>query len=106
MSIAVIGDHTFITAFEFIGAYGFLAADENTVIETLKKLLDEDDKFKIIIISERFSQATLDIRLKIIKSGSLSPLFAILPDIGEVTKGERLKEIESYINHAIGVELK
>lgn len=106
MSVAAIGDTSFITAFEFMGAYGFLAEEEGEVKNVLRRLLNEDEKFKIIIISERFAKATLEMRFKIVETGRVYPLFAIVPDIKGRARGERVKEIKSFISRAIGVELK
>lgn len=105
MSIAAVGDSAFVTAFEFLGAYGFIAEDEDKVKIVLKRLMDDED-FKIIILSERFAKATLETRMRVIKNVGVYPLFAILPDIKGEGRGERIKEIKSYISLAMGVELK
>lgn len=106
MSVAAVGDSSFVAAFEFSGAYGFVAEKEEEVKETLKTLVNDDEMFKIIILSERFTLATLEIRMKIAKEGRVCPIFAIVPDMKEEGKGERAKEIKSRIGLALGVELK
>jgi vacuolar-type H+-ATPase subunit F/Vma7 len=58
MSVAAVRDSSFVTAFEFLGAYGFIAENEEAVKEALRRLVHDDKGFKLIILSEKFADCT------------------------------------------------
>jgi len=65
MSIAVIGPSSFVTCFQLIGARGYEANDEETVVATLNSIAHDD--YKIIIVPEQYTQATRPIREEVMK---------------------------------------
>ncbi len=104
MKIAVIGDSLFIKAFELLGAEGFKAENEREIIQTLKNLIEQREH-GMIIIPERYVEATNEIRERIIKSGAVVPIFAFLPDYTGKT-GQRVEELKKLISLAVGIQLK
>ncbi|MGQ4890877.1 MAG: V-type ATP synthase subunit F [Candidatus Njordarchaeia archaeon] len=104
MRIAVIGDTLFIKAFELIGSDGFKAENEKEIINILKKVIEQKE-YGLIIIPERYVKATKPIRERLIKAGSVTPLFAFLSDYTGET-GQRIEELKKLISLAVGIQLK
>ena len=66
MSIAVLGPPSFVTCFELIGAVGYEKEDGESVAAVLKQLVDEGE-YKLVLIPERFAEATFLIREQVMK---------------------------------------
>ena len=64
MSIAVIGPSSFVTCFQLIGARGYEAFDEETLVDTLNRITREE--YKLIIVPEKYTAATRPIREEVI----------------------------------------
>jgi len=103
MSIAVIGPSSFVTCFQLIGAHGYEANDEETVIATLDRVLSK--KYKIIIIPEKYTEATRPIRDDVMRRGEITPLFALIPGLTMET-GMRMEELQAVVSLAIGTKLE
>ena len=93
-----------MTCFEIIGAVGFDAESGEAVAETLSRLVDEQ-RFKLIIIPERFAKETLPVREEVMKSGGITPVFALIPDLAMET-GMRMDELQAVVSLAIGTRLE
>ena len=104
MSVAVVGPPSFVTCFELIGAVGFDAETGEAAAETLRRLMDEE-RFKLIIIPERFAKETLPVRELVMKRGEVSPIFALIPDLTLET-GMRMEELQAVVSLAIGTKLE
>jgi len=104
LKLAAIGDEMFIRMFELVGAMGYVAKTEEEVRKTLKQLVDSKE-IAIIILPERFVDASREIRRKLIEAGEYFPLFAFLPDHTGI-KELRIEELKKLISLAVGTELK
>mgnify|MGYP000504069335 CR=1 FL=1 len=104
MKVASIGDNMFIKMFELIGAVGYKAEDEEELKKILAQLIKEK-KYAIIVLPERYVEATREIREKLAREGEYFPLFAFLPDHTGI-KDRRIEELKRLISLAVGVELK
>lgn len=104
MSVAVLGRSDFVTAFEFVGAYGF-RIKEGEAEEMVKKLLN-DGSFELIILPEEFVKVTSEIRKNLLKRNKIHPVFIFIPGLKGEAKGERLREIRTIVSFASGVELE
>jgi vacuolar-type H+-ATPase subunit F/Vma7 len=104
MSVAVVGPTSFVTCFALIGGEGFDADDGEAVAETLNRLIDEQ-RFKLIIIPERFAEETQSIRELVMKRGDIHPVFALIPDFTMET-GMRMEELQAVVSLAIGTKLE
>jgi vacuolar-type H+-ATPase subunit F/Vma7 len=104
MSIAAVGPSPFITCFALIGAVGFEAGDGERANELLKKLIDEGG-FKLIILPERFADATQETRERVMREGEITPVFALIPDLTLET-GMRMEELQRVISLAVGTRLE
>ena len=103
MSIAVIGPSAFVTCFQLIGAQGYEANNEETVVTTLNRIIHDD--YKIIIVPERYTLATRPIREDVMKRGEITPLFALIPGLTMET-GMRMEELQAVVSLAIGTKLE
>ncbi|MBT8406977.1 MAG: V-type ATP synthase subunit F [Deltaproteobacteria bacterium] len=103
MSIAVIGPSSFVTCFQLIGARGYEANNEETVIATLNRIAHEE--YKIIIVPEQYTEATRPIREDTMKRGEITPLFALIPGLTMET-GMRMEELQAVVSLAIGTKLE
>ena len=103
MSIAVIGPSSFVTCFQLIGARGFEANDEETVVATLDRAMADNPK--IIIVPERYTEATRPIRDEVMRRGEITPLFALIPGLTMET-GMRMEELQAVVSLAIGTKLE
>ena len=104
MSVAVVGPPSFITCFELIGAEGYDCADGGAVAETLRLLIQEA-RFQLIIIPERFSDETRQLRESVMNKGEITPVFALIPDFTMET-GMRMEELQAVVSLAIGTRLE
>jgi vacuolar-type H+-ATPase subunit F/Vma7 len=103
MSIAVIGPSSFVTCFQLIGAKGYEAYNEETVITTLNRISNDD--YKLIIVPEQYTEATRPIREDVMKRGEITPLFALIPGLSMET-GMRMEELQAVVSLAIGTKLE
>jgi vacuolar-type H+-ATPase subunit F/Vma7 len=103
MSIAVIGPSSFVTCFQLVGARGYEANNEETVIATLNRISNED--YKIIILPEQYTESTRSMREDIMKRGEITPLFALIPGLSMET-GMRMEELQTVVSLAIGTKLE
>jgi len=104
MSIAVLGPPSFVTCFELIGAVGYEKEDGESIAIILKQLVDEG-KYKLVLIPERFAMETFSIREQVMKSGEITPVFALVPDFTMKT-GMRMEELQAVVSLAIGTKLE
>lgn len=104
MKLAVIGDEVFVQMFELVGAIGYIATDEKSVIFQLKKVT-ENKEYGVIILPERYVKLTREYREKMLREGEYYPLFIFLPDHTGL-KGYRIEELKKLISMAVGIELK
>jgi vacuolar-type H+-ATPase subunit F/Vma7 len=104
LKAAAIGDSTFVAGFELIGIEGFKAKN----IEDIKKILrelTENDEYAVILLPERFVEASKEARLRLVRERKIAPIFAFLPDYTGI-KGKRIEELKKSISLAVGTELK
>ena len=104
MSVAVVGPSPFVACFEIIGAVGFDVEEGGAVAQTLTRLVDEE-RFKLIIVPERFAKETLPIRDQVMMRGDITPVFALIPDLTMET-GMRMEELQTVVSLAIGTKLE
>jgi vacuolar-type H+-ATPase subunit F/Vma7 len=104
MSVAVVGPPSFVTCFEIIGAAGYNAEDGDDAVETLRRLVDEQN-YTLIIIPERFAEETLTAREQVMRRGDITPVFALIPDLTLET-GMRMEELQAVVSLAIGTRLE
>ena len=103
MSIAVIGPSSFVTCFQLIGARGYEAFNEETVVDTLNRITRED--YKLIIVPEKYTAATRPIREEVMRRGEITPFFALIPGLTMET-GMRMEELQAVVSLAIGIKLE
>ena len=103
MSIAVVGPSSFITCFQLIGAHGYEANDEETVIANVNRIVQSD--YKLIIVPEQYTQITRPIREEVMKRGEITPIFALIPGLTMET-GMRMEELQAVVSLAIGTKLE
>ncbi len=103
MSIAVIGPSAFVTCFQLIGAKGFEANDEPSVVAALNRIIH--DNYNIIIVPEQYTHATRPFREDVMKRGEITPLFALIPGLTMET-GMRMEELQAVVSLAIGTKLE
>jgi vacuolar-type H+-ATPase subunit F/Vma7 len=103
MSIAVVGPSSFITCFQLIGAHGYEANDEETVIANVNQIAQGD--YKLIIVPEQYTQITRPIREEVMKRGEITPIFALIPGLTMKT-GMRMEELQAVVSLAIGTKLE
>lgn len=104
MKVAAVGDSIFISGFMLVGVEGFEVENEAALNQTLKTLI-ESAQYAVIILPERFVEATRELRFKLIKEGRIAPIFAFIPDYTRI-KGKRIEELKRSISLAVGAELK
>ena len=104
MKIAVIGDPIFIKSFEILGAEGFEAKEEEEARKKLAEIIEKKE-YGLIILPERFVEATKDLREKLLRTGVYYPLFAFMPDYTGI-KDKRIKELQKLISLAVGIKLE
>ncbi len=104
MSVAVIGPTTFTTTFKLIGAEAHNANDADQTNRVLKEIIGEK-RHTLVIIPERYAVETRQTREEALKTGSITPVFALVPDFTMET-GDRMQELQTVISLAIGTKLE
>lgn len=104
MKAAVIGAPVFVSGFEMVGFEGFKAESESELRETIERLI-ETNEYGLIVIPERYTHVTKDIRDRLAKEGKVAPIFSFIPDYTGI-KGERVNELKQLISLALGVKLE
>jgi vacuolar-type H+-ATPase subunit F/Vma7 len=103
-NIAIIADKYLATGFTLAGVTAFPVRDEKEAIAQFEQLVGED-KFDLIMITERLSAQVKKQRENIVARGKARPVIAIVPDFGGPT-GDRLRELHGLISQSVGAELK
>lgn len=93
-----------MTGFELVGARGFKVKNADEAKKIVTELIS-GESYKLIILPERFTIVTADMRTQLLKKGKIWPVFAIVPDLSGI-KGKRVEEIKSIIGSAVGAKLK
>ena len=104
MKAAAIGDPTFITGFNLVGVEGFLAQTEDEVKQVLKEVLRKN-QYALLILPERYVEATAEIRSRILKEREIIPMFSFIPDYTGIS-GKRVEELKKSVSLAVGAKLK
>jgi len=89
------------------GVEGFEAEDVeqlSQLIGLLKELI-ESDQYAVLILPERFVEATQELRSRLMREGRPTPIFAFVPDYTGI-KGKRIEELRRSVSLAVGAELK
>jgi len=102
--VAIIADKYLATGFRLAGVAAFPVQDSKEASTTLERLLAED-KYDVIVTTEKLSAALRKEREAILARGKGRPVIAIIPDFGGPT-GERLRELHTLISQSVGAELK
>ena len=103
-SVAIVADKYLATGFRLAGVVTFPVQNSEEASATLEKIVAED-KYDIIIITERLSTAVKKQRDAILARRKGRPVIAIIPDF-EGPTGERLRELHTLISQSVGAELK
>lgn len=99
-----IGDPTFIAGFKMIGVEGLKAMNTSEVLTILNEVL-KTNKYSLIILPDRYVDATVEIRSRVIKEGRVTPIFSFIPDYTGI-KGKRIEELKKSVSLAVGARLK
>lgn len=91
-----------VAGFQLAGAEGYRAETPQEAIPILRKLI-EIGNHAIIILPERFAEATRELRR--IRAERLTPIFVFVPDYTGI-KGIRIEELKRSISVAVGAKLK
>jgi len=102
--IAIIAEKYLATGFMLAGVTAFPVHDAKEAASEFQRILSED-KFDVIILTERLSEALKDQREAIVARGKARPVVAVVPDF-EGPTGERLRELHTLISQSVGAELK
>ena len=102
--VAIIADKYLATGFRLAGVASFSVQNSEEASVTLQKLVAED-KYHVIIITEKLSAALKKERQDILARRKGRPVIAVIPDF-EGSTGERLKELHNLISQSVGAELK
>jgi vacuolar-type H+-ATPase subunit F/Vma7 len=103
-SVAIVADKYLATGFRLAGVVAFPVQNPEEASATLEKMVAED-KYDIIIITERLSTALKKQRDAILARRKGRPVIAVIPDF-EGPTGERLRELHTLISQSVGAELK
>ena len=104
MKIAVIGDEKFVLFFELAGAEGFEAKSREEVLSKLEELIEKEE-YGVIIVPEKFVDATKELREKMMREGKAFPVIAFIPDFVK-SPGDRIRDLKHSLIMAIGAEIK
>ena len=104
MKIAVIGEKNFVLLFELAGAEGYEVGSNEEVLSKLEELLEKGD-YGIIIVPEKFVNATRKLREKMMREGKAYPIIMFIPDFIE-PPGERIRDLKHSLVMAIGAEMR
>lgn len=102
--VAIIAEKYLATGFTLTGVTAFRVRDAQEAASVFEKIA-ADDKFDVIMITERLSTDLRKQRAGIVARGRARPVIAIVPDFGGPT-GERLQELHALISQSVGAELK
>ena len=102
--VAIIADKYLATGFRLAGVASFSVQNSEEASATLQRIVAED-KYHIIIITEKLSTALKREREAILARRKGRPIIAVIPDF-EGPTGERLKELYNLISQSVGAELK
>jgi vacuolar-type H+-ATPase subunit F/Vma7 len=102
--VAMVADKYLATGFRLTGVASFPVRDAQEAAATLERILLED-KYDVIIITEKLSMALRKERAAILAKGKGRPAIAIIPDF-EGPTGERLQELHTLVSRSVGAELK
>jgi vacuolar-type H+-ATPase subunit F/Vma7 len=102
--IAIIAEKYLATGFMLAGVAAFPVRDAEEGASEFQKLVS-DDKFDVIILTEKLSEALKAQRETIVARGKARPVVAVVPDF-EGPTGERLQELHALISQSVGAELK
>ncbi len=103
-SIAIVADKYLATGFRLAGVAAFPVQDAREAAATLQKIATED-KYDIIIITEKLSIDLKKEREAILATGKARLVIAVIPDF-EGPTGQRLRELHALISQSVGAELK
>ena len=103
-SVAILANKYLATGFRLAGVTAFPVQDAEQASATLQKMVAED-KYHVIIITEKLSTALKKERETILARRKGRPVIAVIPDF-EGPTGERLKELHKLISQSVGAELK
>ena len=102
--IAIIAEKYLATGFMLAGVAAFPVRDAEEAASEFQRLAS-DDKFDVIILTERLSEALKAQRETIVARRKARPVVAVVPDF-EGPTGERLQELHTLISQSVGAELK
>jgi len=98
-------DSAIAYAFAMIGMDTIIVDRDELVLERLGDIIEEEGKYAVIIIPERFIEATRYLREKIREKMGFLPAFIFLPDVREPKFGQ-IAELEELLQRALGVTMK
>ncbi len=102
--VAIIAEKYLATGFILAGVTAFPAGDAQEAASEFERIVTED-KYDVIIITEKLSVALKKQREAILARARARPVIAVVPDF-EGPTGERLKELHTLISQSVGAELK
>jgi len=73
------------------------------VAETLDRVVGMGHK--LIIIPEKYTGATREVREAVMRRGEITPIFALIPGL-DLQTGMRMEELQSVVSLAIGTRLE
>jgi len=102
--VAIVADKYLATGFRFTGVASFPVRDAREAAATLERIMLQD-KYDVIIITEKLSMALRKERPAILARGKGRPVIAIIPDF-EGPTGERVQELHTLVSQSVGADLK
>lgn len=102
--VAIVADKYLATGFRLAGVATFPVRNAEEAAATIERIVVED-KYDIIIMTEKLSTALKKQREAILARGKGRPVIAVIPDF-EGPTGERLQELHTLISQSVGAELK
>jgi vacuolar-type H+-ATPase subunit F/Vma7 len=103
-AIAIVADKYLAIGFRLAGVAAFPVQNSEEASATIQRIVAED-KYDVIIITERLSTALKTERETILARRKGKPVIAVIPDFQGPT-GERLQELHTLISQSVGAELK
>jgi len=98
-------DETVAYAFSIIGFDFIIIDDDEKIVDTLEEVLGKGEKYAIVVMSERFVEATRNFRDKLREKAMFIPAFLFIPDISK-PEFKQLDELEELLQRALGITLK
>jgi vacuolar-type H+-ATPase subunit F/Vma7 len=102
--IAIIAEKYLATGFMLAGVAAFPVSDAHEAASAFERIVS-GEKFDVIILTERLSEALKVQREAIVARGKARPVIAVVPDF-EGPTGERLRDLHMLISQSVGAELK